>query len=89
MPEIPRREHLLRLREEIFEEMAAIEQELARLRTRIERLESDHRLGAAPDAEYAELKGHHLPRAEARLVALFRNLLKLEDKIRACHEEVN
>ena len=55
--------------------------EMARLRSRVERLESDHRLGAAPTPEYQDLKGHQLPRAESRLVTAYNNLLKLEGKI--------
>ena len=39
------------------------------------------RENAAPDAEYQELKGHRLPRAETRLVRAYDSLLKLEEKI--------
>ena len=74
-------EHLLRLREELFEEMETAERELAGLRTRVERLESDQRLGGPATDEYAQLKGHELPRTEARLVDAYNSLIKIETKI--------
>ena len=43
-----RMEHLMGLREEALLEMAAAEAEMAQPRSRIERLESEQRLGAAP-----------------------------------------
>lgn len=60
-----------------------MERELAALRSRVERLESDLRLGAAPTEEYSQLKGRAVPRAEGRLMDAFHGLLKIEDKIRA------
>jgi hypothetical protein len=74
-------EHLMRIRDEFLEEMAGTEAEMARLRTRVERLESEQRLGAKPTAEYQELKGHQLPRLESRLVDAYNGLRKVEDKI--------
>jgi hypothetical protein len=76
-----RLEHLMGLREEALAEMADAEAEMARLRSRIERLESEQRLGAAATPEYEDLKGHRLPRAEARLIDGYHSLLKLEGKI--------
>jgi hypothetical protein len=49
---------------------------------RVERMESDIRLGAEPSEEYARIKGHTMPDVEARVVQAYRNLLKIEDKIR-------
>ena len=77
----PREESLLRLRQELLDEMGAAEEELERVRHRIECLESDQRLGARPEEEYAQLKGHHLPRLERRLVEAYGSLLKVEAKI--------
>ena len=77
-----RREHLQELRAGILDEMEQADSELSRLRMRVERWESDIRLGAEPTEEYAQLKGHAMPQTETRLVELFRNLLKIEDKIR-------
>jgi hypothetical protein len=78
-----RREHLEELRAGLLDEMEEADLALSRLRMRVERLESDIRLSAQPDEEYARIKGHDMPQAEARLVQLYRNLLKIEDKIRA------
>lgn len=75
---------LMALREEIFSEMSALELQMADLRVRIERLESEQRLGGTVTEEYETLKGHALPRAETRLVELYGALLKLEQKIREC-----
>ena len=77
-----RREHLLELRAGVFEEMEEADAELSRLRLRVERMESDLRLGAEPSGEYSRIKGHDMPEVEARLVQAYRNLLKLEDKLR-------
>jgi hypothetical protein len=76
-----RLEHLMELRAGIFEEMEELERELAALRMRVERAESDLRLGEPEAEEYAHLKGHDLPAAEGRLVQAYNNLLKLEEKI--------
>ncbi len=75
-------EHLLQLRETLFEEMEEAEREFSTLRLRVERMESDLRIGRAEPAAYQETKGHLLPQAEARVVDLFSQLLKLEDKIK-------
>jgi hypothetical protein len=76
-----RLEHLMELRAGIFDEMEELEQEMIALRMRVERAESDIRLGEAEPEEYARLKGHDLPAAEGRLVQAYNNLLKLEEKI--------
>ena len=84
MPADPLRQaHLLQLRDGLFEEMEAAEREFARLRLLVERMESDVRIGRPAPASFSETKGRLLPQAEARLVELFRDLLKIEDKIRA------
>ena len=62
---------------------SAAETELCRLRLRVERIESDVRIGGSEAPEYTRLKGSDLPQAESRVVELFRDLLKLEDKINA------
>lgn len=61
--------------------MAAADLEYSHMRMRVERMESDQRIGRPAAAEYAEAKGRHLPAAEGRVLELFRELLKLEDKI--------
>ena len=71
----------MHLREEVLQQMETAERELSDLRTRVERMESDLRIGRPRPAAYDETKGHLLPQAEARLVDLYRELLKLEDKI--------
>ncbi|MFN3651528.1 MAG: hypothetical protein ACK47B_18285 [Armatimonadota bacterium] len=76
-----RREYLSQLRDELFQEWEAAEQEMLRVRLRVERLESDIRIGRPVTAEYEKLKGHELPGAEARVLELYRDLLKLEDRI--------
>ena len=76
-----RLDHLARLREELFSEMEAAESEMARVRVRVERLESDQRLGGAVVPEYEQLKGHALPQLEARVVEAFESVLKIEQKI--------
>ena len=74
-------EHLLELRAGIFEEMEELEREMAGLRMRVERAESDLRLGESETEEYTRLKGHELPAVEGRLVQAYNNLIKLEEKI--------
>jgi hypothetical protein len=83
MPPAPKPDDasLRRLREEILAEMGAAEEELARLRIRIERLESDQRLGAERTAEYEELKGRRLPQLERQVIEAYGSLVKVETKI--------
>ncbi|MBI3912364.1 MAG: hypothetical protein HY320_15705 [Armatimonadetes bacterium] len=81
-----RLEKLAALRAELLDEIEAAERALAALRARIERLESDLRLGAAPTEEYQQLKGCALPRAEGRLMEAFHSLLKVEHKIQAARQ---
>lgn len=76
-----RSDYLLQMRDELFEEMSEAELEFARLRVRVERMESDLRLGRPEPPDYTEAKGRLLPRAEGRVLDLYRDLLKLEDKI--------
>jgi hypothetical protein len=76
-----RLEHLMSMRADLFQELEQLENDLVRLRMRIEHLESDIRLGAPQPEGYDHLKGHDLPAAEARIVATYNNLLKVEDKI--------
>ena len=76
-----RTEHLLQLREELFREMETAEQEWAAVRVRVERMESDIRVGRPEATGFQQAKGRDLPGAEGRVVELFRQLLKLEDKI--------
>jgi hypothetical protein len=82
-----RLEHLHQLRESVLEEMEAAEGDLSRLRVRVERMESDQRIGRPFPASYQEAKGRLLPQAESRLIDLYRQLLKLEDKINAARGE--
>ena len=77
-----RREHLEELRAGVLDEMEAADGELSRLRMRVERMESDLRLGAEPGDDYEQIKGHAMTQTEARLIELYRELLKIEDKIR-------
>lgn len=72
---------LLQMREELFAEMTEAEQEFTRLRVQVERMESDIRIGEPEPPTYTETKGRLLPRAEGRVLDLYRDLLKLEDKI--------
>jgi hypothetical protein len=76
-----RLDHLMELRAGIFEEMEELEREMVTLRMRVERTESDLRLGEPEPDDYARWKGHDLPSVEGRLVQAFNNLLKLEEKI--------
>lgn len=78
-----RLEHLLRLRNELLDEMTEADLEFSRVRMALERLESDLRIGRPIAPGYADLKGRTFPRAEAHVLELFRQLLKLEDKINA------
>lgn len=78
-----RLEHMLQLREELFQQMEQAEREFSAARLQVEKMESDLRIGRPASPDYDQAKGHRLPQAEARLVGLFRELLKLEDKIKA------
>ena len=73
---------LLRLRDELLDEMEAAEQEFSRVRMAVERMESDVRIGRPEPPAYQNAKGRDLPQAEQRVVDLFRRLLKLEDQIK-------
>lgn len=73
---------LLALRDEVLDEMEEAEREFSRVRMQVERMESDVRIGRPEPAGYQDAKGHLLPQAEQRVVDLFRQLLKLEDKIK-------
>lgn len=74
--------HLLTLRDEVLVEMADADLEFSRLRMSLERMESDLRIGRPEAPDYAQIKGHQFPRAEGRVLDLFQDLLKLEDKIK-------
>lgn len=74
-------ERLLALRDDVLTEMQEADLEFSRLRMSLERMESDVRIGRPEAPEYTRIKGHQFPRAEARVLDLFRDLLKLEDKI--------
>jgi hypothetical protein len=80
----PRRtDHLMALRQELLTQMEEADRELGHVRMQVERMESDLRIGLAEAAGYQDAKGHALPRAEKRVVDLYRELLKLEDKLNA------
>lgn len=82
MPDLTvRRDHLLRMREELFRNLEEADLEFSRVRMRVERMESDLRIGLPEPPDYADAKGHALPQAEARFLDLYRELLKLEDKL--------
>jgi hypothetical protein len=78
-----RMDHLVRLRDELLDEMAEADLEFSRVRMALERQESEVRIGRPTPDGYTQLKGRDFPRAEARVLDLFRQLLKLEDKIKA------
>ena len=79
-------EHLLQLRETVFAEMEEADREFTALRLRVERMESDLRVGMPEPPSYQETKGRLLPQAEARVIDLFSELLKLEDKIKLARQ---
>jgi hypothetical protein len=83
----PRLQHLLQLRDDLFQELESAERELSGLRMKVERMESDLRIGRREAAEFGETKGRLLPRAEAALLEHFQALLKLEDKINLEREQ--
>jgi len=76
-------EFLQKLRRELLSQLAEADLEFCRLRMRVEQMESDIRVGEAESPEYQEAKGHELPQAEGRVLTLFRELGKIEDRIRA------
>ncbi|HEU4754321.1 MAG TPA: hypothetical protein VFU47_14520 [Armatimonadota bacterium] len=76
-------QHLLRLRDEVLSALEEADRELSEVRMRAERLESDVRIGRPEPGEYSRLKGRLLPQAEERVVKLYRELTKIEDKINA------
>ena len=78
-----RRDHLLRMRDELFQELEQADLEFSRVRMRVERMESDLRIGHPEPAGFTEAKGQALPQAEARFLDLYRELLKLEDKLQS------
>jgi hypothetical protein len=75
-------EHLLRLRDEILRDMEEADLEFSRVRMTLERMESDVRIGRPATEEYTQTKGRLFPQAEARVLELFRDLMKIEDKIK-------
>jgi hypothetical protein len=79
--------HLLQLRDDLLNELESAERELSGLRMKVERLESDLRIGRPEAPELGETKGRLLPRAEAALLDHFQQLLKLEDKINREREQ--
>lgn len=82
MSETEHADTLIRLRDNVLDEMDEAEKELSRLRMVVERMESDLRIGKPEHPDYTQTKGHALPQAEQRIVDLFRQLLKLEDQIK-------
>jgi hypothetical protein len=76
-----RLEHLYELRRDLFNEMEEADRELSRVRMKVERAESDLRIGDPGPEEYEALKGHTLPQVEASFLEAYRSLLKLEEKI--------
>jgi DNA-binding transcriptional LysR family regulator len=76
-----RLEHLYDLRRGLLDEMEEADRELSRMRMKVERAESDLRIGDPGPPNYEVLKGHNLPHAEARFLEAYRALVKLEEKI--------
>jgi DNA-binding transcriptional LysR family regulator len=76
-----RLEHLYELRRDLLNEMEEADRELSRVRMKVERAESDLRIGDPSHPDYETLKGHTLPQAESRFLENYRSLLKLEEKI--------
>lgn len=78
---------LLEMREEVLAQLEQADLDFCRVRMEAERMESDCRIGLPPRGDLAQTKGRVLPRAEARVLDLFSQLLKIEDKIRrSCGE---
>jgi hypothetical protein len=78
-----RLEHLYELRRGLLDEMEEADQELSRIRMKVERAESDQRIGDPGPSDYEQLKGHRLPQAEEHFLEAYRSLVKLEEKITA------
>ena len=83
-----RLEHLYELRRGLLDEMEEADRELSRVRMKVERAESDLRIGDPGPPNYEELKGHHLPQAEGRFLEAYRALVKLEEKITATKQRL-
>ncbi len=83
-----RLEHLNELRRGILDEMEEADRELSRIRMKVERAESDLRIGDPGPPDYEELKGHRLPQAEGRFLEAYRSLVKLEEKISATKQRI-
>jgi hypothetical protein len=76
-----RLEHLYELRRGLLDEMEEADRVLSQVRMKVERAESDLRIGDPGPPNYEELKGHSLPHAEGRFLEAYRALVKLEEKI--------
>jgi len=76
-----RLEHLYELRRDLLDEMEEADRVLSQVRMKVERAESDLRIGDPGPPNYEELKGHRLPQAEGRFLEAYRALVKLEEKI--------
>ena len=83
-----RLEHLYELRRGLLDEMEESDRELSRVRMKVERAESDLRIGDPGPPNYEELKGHALPHAEGRFLEAYRALVKLEEKIAATKQRL-
>jgi DNA-binding transcriptional LysR family regulator len=83
-----RLEHLYELRRDLLDEMEEADRELSRVRMRVERGESDLRIGDPGPSDYDQIKGHLLPQTEARFLEAYRSLLKLEEKIIATRQRL-
>ena len=83
-----RLEHLYELRRALLDEMEEADQELSRVRMKVERAESDLRIGDPGPSDYENLKGHRLPHAEERFLESYRALVKLEEKITATKQKL-
>jgi len=87
--QILRLEHLYELRRGLLDEMEEADRELSRVRMKVERAESDLRIGDPGPLDYEELKGHSLPQVEARFLDAYRSLVKLEEKITATKQKLS
>jgi hypothetical protein len=74
-------EFLERLRSQLLDQLAEADARFGEVRMAVERMESDLRAGLPESDDYAEAKGTELPRAEARMMEIFRELNKVEDRI--------
>ena len=83
-----RLEHLYELRRGLLDEMEEADRELSRVRMKVERAESDLRIGDPGPSDYEQLKGHTLPQTEERFLAAYRALVKLEEKITATKQRL-